>query len=120
MVPPNGSEPHDQVDRGDELEPAGLIVVRPRVRRPVNPQLGPDADIAIGLVSHARRHVYEAGRKPRAAELGRPGTLLIAEPLGPRADPKLRIDVVEEIDRGAVPLRVLLAARLPIHGRIRL
>src|SRR5439155_18578598 len=50
----------------------------------------------------------------------RPGALLIAEPFGPRAEPELRIDVVEQIDGGAVPLRVFRPPCLGIDSAVHL
>jgi hypothetical protein len=56
------SEPDDQVDRRNELDLAGLVVVWPRVRRPVDAQLGPDDHAPMGPVGDAERDVEEVSR----------------------------------------------------------
>src|SRR5207247_1554837 len=72
------------------------------------------------LVGKARGQVDEAGSQPRACELGRAGSLIIAEPLAPQAQPQLGINGVKQVGRVSIPVGVLPLACRGVFGGVRL
>src|SRR6201993_3669361 len=85
------SEPHDHVERGDELNFLGLVVVRARVGRPIDAQLRPDDDGAPGRVADAERRFEEVRPEARSSEHGRAGPVCVTEPL--ESSPELQLVV---------------------------
>src|SRR5450759_4029304 len=94
-------ELQDNVQGRRKLRAVGLIVVRPRVRRPVQANFGSEAQARVELAGRAQGRLEKGGRETRASEHRRARSFFIPKPLDPRSQPQPRADRTKKVYRVA-------------------